>query len=162
MTAQFPERLLYEEQDLSLCDTPLSTYFALRGVAPDFIATCSALWRGYVGTWEIVGHRLYLIGLEGTLADGRAASLATLFPDHPQRVFAHWYTGSLRVPQGRQIEYVHAGYASRFERDLLFDVERGVVKQVRVRHNGTAPDPAAPEGYAPGAWTVISPPRGTP
>jgi hypothetical protein len=104
---------------------------------------------------EIIADRLYLIGLQGTLKDGTEASLATLFPGFPTRVFAHWYSGSLRIPQGGQIEYVHMGYGSRYERDLFLEAERGVVVTTRVRNNGQAASKEAPQGYGVGAMTVF-------
>jgi len=58
MTAQFAESLLYEGENVSMCTTPLSDYFALAGVQPRFGVVMSALWRGYVGSWEIVDDRL--------------------------------------------------------------------------------------------------------
>ena len=63
------------------------------------------------------------------------ANLETVFPGYPDRVFAHWYTGTLRVPQGKVLKYVHMGYQSTFESDMLIDVERGVVGEVRIREN---------------------------
>ena len=102
-----------------------------------------------------MSDRLYLIGLNGTLEGGAEASLATIFPDFPDRVFAHWYSGTIRIPQGKQLEYVHMGYGSTFERDLFLDIERGVVVATRVRHNGTAESENAPEGYEVGAMTVF-------
>jgi hypothetical protein len=155
MTAQFAENLKYRGEDLEMCTTPLSDYFAMGGNNPRFDSNCTALWRGYFGSWEIVDDRLYLIELSGTLEDGTEASLATVFPEYPDRVFAHWYSGTIRIPQGRQLEYVHMGYDSSFERDLLLDVERGVVVATRVRHNGTAGSKSAPEGYGIGAMTVF-------
>ena len=155
MTAQIAESLLYEGEDLAMCTNPLSDYFAVGGFAPRFQSNCTALWRGYVGSWEIVDDRLYLISLNGTLEDGTDASLATIFPEFPDRVFAHWYSGTIRLPQGKQLEYVHMGYGSTFERDLFLDLERGVVKNTRVRHNGTAVSENAPEGYEVGAMTVF-------
>ena len=113
------------------------------------------MWRGYVGSWEIVDDRLYLVGLSGTLEGGADATLATIFPDFPDRVFAHWYSGTIRIPQGKQLEYVHMGYGSTFERDLFLDIERGVIVATRVRHNGTAESDNAPEGYEVGAMTVV-------
>jgi hypothetical protein len=56
------------------------------------------------------------------------------------------------------IKYVHAGYGSKYERDLFLDIERGVVKNTRVRHNGTAEAQNAREGYQIGAMTIF--PRG--
>ncbi len=155
MTAQIAERLRYEGQDVAMCTNPLSDYFAMGGYSPRFASNCTALWRGHVGRWDIVDGRLYLVGLQGTLEDGSKACLATIFPDFPDRVFAHWYAGIIRVPQGKQLEYVHMGYASTFERDLLLEIERGVVKSTRVRHNGTAESENAPEGYGIGAMTVF-------
>ena len=138
-----------------MCTNPLSDYFAMGGFNPRFESNCTALWRGYVGSWEIVDDRLYLVGLTGTLEDGAEASLATIFPEFPERVFAHWYSGTIRIPQGKQLEYVHMGYGSTFERDLFLDVERGVVVTTRVRQNGVADFESAFEGYEVGAMTVF-------
>jgi hypothetical protein len=155
MTAQIAERLRYEDQDLSMCTNPLSDFFAMGGANPGFESNCSALWRGYIGSWEIIDGRLYLTVISGTLESGSEASLTTIFPDFPDRVFAHWYSGTIRIPQGKQLEYVHMGYGSTFERDLFLDLERGIVKKTRVRHNGEAESETSPEGYEVGAMTVF-------
>ena len=138
-----------------MCTNPLSDFFAMGGFYPGFESNSTALRRGYVGRWEIVEGRLYLVGLRGTLEDGTEASVATIFPEFPDRVFAHWYSGTIRIPQGKRLKYVHSGYGSTFEQDLLIDVERGVVKCTWVRHNGTAKSKSAPEGYRIGAATVF-------
>ena len=159
MTAQIAERLFYQGESLSLCTNPLESYFAMGGIKPRLESVCTALWRGYVGSWEILENRLYLVGIEGTVEGGEEATLGTFFPDFPDRVFAHWYSGSLRIPQGKQLEYVHMGYASTFERDLFLDIERGVVVAKRVRQNGSAGADNAPEGYSVGAMTVYPSPH---
>lgn len=104
MTAQIAEKLRYQSEDVAMCTNPLSDYFAMGGTNPRFESNCTALWRGYVGSWEIVDDRLYLICLNGTLVDGTQASLETIFPGYPDRVFAHWYSGTIRLPQGKQLE----------------------------------------------------------
>ncbi len=96
---------------------------------------CTALWRGYIGTWEIVGGRLYLIAINVLPGSRVDANLETVFPGYPDRVFAHWYSGTLRVPQGKVLKYVHMGHQSTFERDMLIDVERGVIGDVQIREN---------------------------
>lgn len=136
MTAQFSEELSYEGKDLAMWTTPLCDYFVMGGFDPGFDVSCTALWRGYEGQWEIIDERLYLVELQGTLRDGTEASLASVFPDFPGRVFAHWYSGTIRIPQGKLLAYVHGGFSSTYEQDLLLDLERGVVKRTRVRHNG--------------------------
>ena len=55
----------------------------------------------------------------------------------------------------RSLRYVHMGYGSTFERDLLLDVERGVVVTSRVRRNGIAEFENAPESYAVGGMTIF-------
>ena len=103
MTAQIAERLRYQGEDVAMCTNPLSDFFAMGGFNPRFESNSTALWRGYVGRWEIVDGRLYLVELHGTLEDGTEASVATIFPDFPDRVFAHWYSGTIRIPQGKQL-----------------------------------------------------------
>jgi hypothetical protein len=94
-----------------------------------------------VGTWEIKGSRLYLRGISGTYEDGSPATLESIFPGFPDRVFAHWYSGTLRIPQGEMLKYAHMGWASVYERDLLIEVADGVVREMRVQIN--PPDPAS-------------------
>lgn len=138
MTAQMSEKLRYEGEDVAMHTTPLCDYFAMGGFVPRFQMSHTALRRCYVGRWEIIDGRLYLVELRGTLEDGTDASVASVFPDFPGRVFAHWYSGTIRIPQGARLKYVHMGFASIYERNLLLDLERGVVKRTRVRHNGEA------------------------
>lgn len=132
---QVPEKLIYEGEEHVPCSIPLHDYFLKTGTQPDFVSPRTGLRRGYIGTWKIVDGRLYLIGLHGTLAGGREASLATLFPDNPESVFADWYSGILRIPQGELLEYVHGGFASAFVRDLFIDIERGEVRKTYIQEN---------------------------
>lgn len=155
MTAQIGETLLLRGDAVQMCSQPLGQFFQCGGHRPAFEVNCTALWRGYVGTWEARFDRLYMTALSGRLEDGGVATLETLFPGYPGRVFAHWYSGTLRIPEGRQLEYIHAGYASRFERDRFLVVRKGVVVAERVRENGVAAEGDGPEGYGIGAMTVF-------
>jgi hypothetical protein len=137
MTAQIRERLTYQGESLGICTAPLNDFFTFVGKWPRFARTDTGLWRNYVGTWEILGERLYLIGLEATMADGAAATLATVFPNFPDRVFAHWYTGELRLPRGKLIKYVHMGFRSTYEEDLFLDIADGVLTGTRLVRNGS-------------------------
>lgn len=155
MTAQIGENLTIDGTEMVMCTEPLGTYFALGGLAPTFAYSCSALWRGYVGNWEIRASRLYLIGLSGTLKDGTEATLATVFPDYPERVFAHWYSGTLRIPQGKLLAYEHMGYGSTYERDRLIGITNGVVTSDSIRENGTSDRANGGEGYSIGGMTIF-------
>lgn len=153
MTAQFAETLIYEGKAVSLLSNPLTDYFRLGGHDPGFQSTSTALWRGYIGTWEIMNDRLYLIALRGTLESGEKACLESVFPGFPDRVFAHWFSGRLRIPQGRQLEYVHMGYGSTYERDVILTLKTGALIGQEVRTNGVGLQDA-PEGYSIGGMTV--------
>jgi len=144
MTVQVPETLFYQGQKSGMSDAPLCDYFAMGGFEPRFAPSTSMLWRRYIGHWEIIGARLYLVGLEGKLEDGTEASVATIFPDFPDRVFAHWYSGTIHVPRGEILEYRFD--VGVFERDLLLEIERGVVVASRIRHNQKTETPPAPGG----------------
>ena len=157
MTAQCTEFLHFQGETLSLCTNPLGDYLEAAGSPLKFYSTSTACWRGYVGTWAIEGGRLYLVKLNGCVrtASGIAdVNLASLFPDYPDGVFAHWFTGQLRCPKGALLKYVHGGYSSSYEQDLLIDVQRGVVVQERLAVNGAA-EPGAKPGYAMAGFTLF-------
>ena len=136
MTAQFSEILHYKGEKLSMRATPLSDYFVLMGMRPDFQVRSTACWRCYVGEWEISLDRLYLIGISANYDDGTEVTLGSLFPGYDSRVFANWYSGVLSIPQGDLVQYVHMGFSSVYERDLLISVEQGVIVDLQVRVNG--------------------------
>jgi len=155
MTAQIGENLHYEGQDLTMCEEPLGQFFSLLNHWPKFQDNCTALWRGYVGSWEIIDKRLYLNNINGTLDDGLEVTLDVIFPGFTERVFAHWYTGTLRIPQGQLLHYEHMGYASEYEWDLMIDIEKGVIIRKKVKENGVAEEKMSTEGYGVGAFTVF-------
>ena len=61
--------------------------------------------------------------------------MGLLFRGFEKRVFAHWYSGTLRVRDGKMLSYKHMGYMSLFERELLIDVEHGLVTGQRIKDN---------------------------
>ncbi|PRY96446.1 hypothetical protein BCM14_2684 [Jezberella montanilacus] len=138
MTAQFTEVLHYKGEQMSLRTQPLSEYLYLMDTTPDFKRKSTACWRRYVGKWEILLDRLYLVGIHATYTDGTAVTLDSLFPGFPERVFAHWYSGVLSIPQGAMTQYVHMGYLSTYERDLFIAVENGVVVDTQLRINNVS------------------------
>jgi hypothetical protein len=79
------------------------------------------------------GHRLK--ALEESCYEDITLSLERLFGTS-DKAFAEWYTGTLFVPCGRMLEYVHAAYASRFEREMRIHIEKGLVTGVSY-HAGT-------------------------
>lgn len=148
MTAQFSESLLYEGKRLSMQSQPLASYLESMPNPPTFQEVCTACWRGYVGTWEIINDHLYLVDLEAHWQDGEPVSLEQLFPDCDgaaiQKVFAHWYSGTLRCARGKLLDYVHMGYDSTYERSLLLSFDCGVLVKTNVEYDATPSSVSTP------------------
>ena len=125
MTAQLSEALIMDDERHRLFETPLDDYFRLMRMESPFPSGCSACWRGYLGTWELTNGRLYLTRLGAEMGEASSITIADLFPGFPDRVFAHWFSGCLRLPQGEQIEYIHMGFSRQHERDLFIDIRQG-------------------------------------
>lgn len=133
MTTQLSERITYKGEEYGVSSTPLEPYFESSNDRPDFATKPTYLRRRYVGSWEIVEHRLYLVGIDASLRDGSEVSLETIFPGFPDRVFAHWFTGTLEIHDGNALR--RDGFVTIFERDLLVTFDRGVLVHEEVRDN---------------------------
>ena len=136
MTSQFPEKLVYNGEDVGMCSTPLDDYFTLINWQPDFLVNCTGLWRGYVGGWLIEKQRLYLTEIKNAkLPSGEEVTLETFFPDSDGKVFAHWFSGTIRIPRGELIKYFHGGFASVYERDECLEFKEGVLTDQWIQEN---------------------------
>ena len=131
MTAQAREKLIYNGQEYHLATEPLNPYLEKNKIK--FVAPSTACWRGYYGSWLIESDKLYLTDLtayaktqtnERTLFDGVEVGLEYLFPNQ-NKVFAEWYSGTLRIPYGKMIYYQHSGYDSIYEKEILLKIESG-------------------------------------
>ena len=95
-----------------------------------------------MGTWKIIEtagvERLYLVKLSAHKSYEEIVGVSDVFPGF-DKVFAHWFTGQLRCPQGAQLEYRHMGYGSIYEYDLLMDFKQGVLVHKHARHNEAPP-----------------------
>jgi hypothetical protein len=130
MTAQIPEQLILDGARVGMTSCPpLPTgHPRLVEVARErprtdagSLASSTACWRKYIGTWEVRHERLYLTALVGS---------HELTPGDP--LPAAWVTGVLRIPRGEPLRYVHMGFESVFERELQLRIEHGVVISRRV------------------------------
>ena len=65
MTAQKMEILFYNKKKLGMISFPLNQFLLNNKPNIELIPTSSALWRGYLGQWEIYRKRLYLVSLKG-------------------------------------------------------------------------------------------------
>jgi hypothetical protein len=142
MTAQVPEHLSYQGQNLRLFSEPLYSWLARRrNKHIRFKRRNTANGRGYSGHWEIIEDRLYLVSIRGTFSDGRDVTLGDLFPESPARVFANWVSGEILCPMGKILGYSHSGYSSIYESSLFLRFEQGIlVGQRTVKNEAPVPD----------------------
>jgi hypothetical protein len=134
MTAQIHEMLIYEGEETSMAFRPPLPEGDPRLVANDpevseldkydFLIYSTACWRGYQGTWEIKGGCFYLVAIRGRYK---------LRSDEP--ILADWFTGVLRIPRGKLLEYVHMGFGSVYEQELHVRIEAGLVGASRLIDN---------------------------
>lgn len=137
MTAQAMEKIFIDGLEYSMASEPLEQYLSCFEGVLNFNSQSTDCWRGYLGTWKIADNKLYLIGLEGniqTMEGEKDISMDYLFP-FEKEVFAEWYCDEIRIPQGRLLHYVHMGYESVHEKDLLINIENGLVKSKIVLSN---------------------------
>ena len=128
MTAQESDILHYRNRKYYLFCEPLEDYWTEDNPKPDFEPPDTACWRGYVASWTIIDGKLYLVSID---TDNDNLKLDKIFYNNTGMVFADWFTGELRIPQGKMIEYVHMGYESVYERELSIIVERGNIVRER-------------------------------
>jgi hypothetical protein len=148
-TAQTPDKLLHQGKVYDLFSNPLEEFYRAEGRSrPEFMVKpftmSSGNWRGYVATWKLNDGKLHLTKIDSWLCAGatkdtcKSVKLEDLFPKKVSggAVFADWFTGTLRVPKGEQLKYVHMGYASVYERENLFEIVNGKLTGSKVVDNG--------------------------
>jgi hypothetical protein len=149
-TDQIPERIVYEGTEGFLFTNPMETYFTRDNPSPEFTAPHTACWRGYVGSWEIREDTLYLTDFKAWMRDKEAKAAPVeferIFPGKTKPMKADWFTGTLRIPRGKPIRYVHMGYETVYEYDVFLRLEAGKVidrHMVDNRNKAHANPPAA-------------------
>ena len=123
MTAQIEEMLILNGKETYMTFCPPipendPRIIELKDDEIDLHSDCfsSACWREYIGTWEIKDNKFYLVNLEGRL------KLKEQTP-----IFAEWFTGTLRIPEGEMLHYVHMGYGSVYEGETHIKIKKGIV-----------------------------------
>ena len=136
MTAQVPESLNFDGEKLPMTATPLGVVSGKLHKAIHLKQNSTALWRGYVGSWELTDKKLYLVGISAELSEeDRPCRLDDFFPGYPDRVFAHWVNQTLTVPRGRELRYVHMGFGSIYEYSLNLKIRKGLLVETWVEDN---------------------------
>ena len=138
-TTQRSEILYLDGQKHSLDSLPLEPYYGPGNPRPKFRAPNTATWRGYIATWEIDQGVLYLKTIQAWTDRGEVG-LPALFPGQKGPVPAIWFTGKLKVPQGKILK--PAVPLPIYEKYLMITVEKGrVVNQEVIDNPGDTRSP---------------------
>ena len=116
MTIQTGDILSYNGEKTTIATEPLKPYLETRSDV-SFIFKSTALVRGYIGTWKIKNKKLYLVTLVGFIENNEKVDLKYLFPNKTE-VFADWFSGDIRIPEGDLLQNINIGYAS-----VLLEIE---------------------------------------
>jgi hypothetical protein len=138
-TTQCSDILYLDGQKHSLDSLPLEAYYGPGNPRPKFRAPNTATWRGYIATWEIDRGVLFLKAIRAWTDRGEVG-LPALFPGQQGPVAATWFTGKLKVPQGKVLKPAvpHPIYGKY----LMITVEQGkVVHQEVIDNPGGARSP---------------------
>ena len=136
MAAQLPDIIHIHGEKFDLYSNPLEQYWSLKKKKrPDFLWS-SMCKRGYIASWEIMDNQLILRSIDGNVEKRSFIFwkktvryiLQMLFPKAgPGGVRANWFTGKIRIPQGKRTLYVHHEYDSRFEKELVITIQQGTI-----------------------------------
>jgi len=143
MTAQAMETIYIDGKKHYMAAEPFGDYLEKIDHPPKLLAENTACWRGYYGNWKIKDDKLFLTGLDANIATvdddvtWEVVGLDYFFPNK-KMVLADWFTGEIRVPMGELLSYGYASYFNIYEKDLIIDIEKGVVINQTVVENGNA------------------------
>ncbi len=136
-TAQYPDKIIYKGKEYSLYSNPLESYFEKNpDKRPKGGIMSTALWRGYVATFEVKGSQLFLKDIEIQYNDTASKEsypfkwrsvINEVFPGNEQ-VKIDWLTGLLVIPHGKLVNYVHMGYGSTYKNYILLEIDKGNLK----------------------------------
>ena len=139
ITAQYPDKITFNGSEYNLNSNPLEPYFDKNPEnRPEMAST--ALWRGYVGHFEIINNELYLTDMTKPVGyyedeDGKSKqrwiSIYRMYFPKQEKVKIDWFSGILILPFGEMVDYVHQGYASTFSNYWLLEIEKGKFNEAR-------------------------------
>ena len=136
MTAQRKDSIIYKEQEYGIATEPLLPFLEKNQhikIKSNVLST--ACWRGYIAHWLVENDKLFLIDLDD--AGENRIGLDDLFPCQ-DKVFAEWFSGYIRITAGKRLLYIHMGYESIYEKDIVLEIENGVIVSETVFDNDDA------------------------
>jgi hypothetical protein len=133
MTIQAGDIISYNGETTTIATEPLKPYLETRSDV-SFIFKSTALVRGYIGSWKIKNKKLFLVALAGFIENNVKVDLKYLFPNKKE-VFADWFSGDIKIPEGDLLQNINIGYASVFARDRMLNFNKGILIGEMVKDN---------------------------
>ena len=119
---------------------------------PKLFSPNTAINRGYIGTWFVQNGRLFLVRFKGYIEQGKEVDINFIFPEK-FKVFARWFDGNIKIPQGQILLSYNSGYCNLYEYDICLNFKSGrlistsiidnFVESVERKANGEDEDPFA-------------------
>ena len=129
-TIQVKEQILYNGERRIMISQPLEYYFDENHPRPEELSLHeihvkrfdTSCWRGYVGYWKIEDDFLYLERLLYCgYKDQEEIPLSLIFTEDKAPIKASWYTGDLRLPEGKEL------LPDVYEKDIIITIKNGRV-----------------------------------
>lgn len=128
MTAQVGETLIFEGEEISIAVSPLLPKHHLGIIQLEnkdiedrnSLIGSTACQRGYIGTWEIKNGQFYLVNLVGRYK---------MISNGP--ILADWFSGVIRVPQGKLVYCDRAG-SKVYEQEIHLKIAQGKVVETTI------------------------------
>ena len=137
-TGQIGEKIIIGRDTLWMLSCPLKADTTLSRKVSERLdpkVMCTALWRGYIGTWRLENETLYLEAIH--LFNGKRVNLDGIFDAYLEngRIAARWFSGEIRVVRGEQVYYEHMGFAQYHEHETIYSLCDGVVTKEKEIYN---------------------------
>jgi len=132
-TGQAGDILIFKGDTLILFSNPLELYLdkkserTINGFELEWTST--ACYRGYKATWEFTNDSLYLVRIQKGCYCETPEYFDLKAEFGSDRVLAGWFNGKTLVPKGGQIHYVHSGYESFYEKELVLTFKEGLLTE---------------------------------
>jgi len=135
-TGQAGDILIWNGDTLTVFSNPLELRNDIDSLRPKLFgekdaSINTACWRGYIAEWTIIENEIYLTNIFSCnfFDDGIKSDLETVFGSeyNSGKVKASWINGEILIPKGEVIHYIHDGYESFYETELVLTFKKGIL-----------------------------------
>lgn len=135
-TAQVGDILIWNGDTLAIFSNPLELRDDIDSIRPKLFgdkkaSINTACWREYIAEWTLIENEIYLTNILSCnySEDSVKSNMETVFGAEYKngKVKASWITGKILIPKGKLIHYVHSGYQSFYETELVLSFKDGIL-----------------------------------